>query len=324
MVVSARQEDGSLLGLLPLALSSSGRLPTLRFAGATHADYLHPVCRRGDDERVASAAGRALVGIDDWSLVVLDNVTAGAGWWQTLGRDAGAVGLAGYRDSVLPAIEFAGADWNEYLAGRGRSFREQARRYPRRLERHHRVSYRRTTEESELERDMTTFFSLHDARWGTRGGSSLAGERARRFHLDFALSALRQGWLRLWFLEVDGAPAAAWYGWRIGSRYAYYQAGFDPRFSSLAVGFVLMVHTVRAALEEAASTYDMLLGDEPYKARFCNDSRDVRTVTLSRSRAGYLATAVEASLWKGSRLLPPRMRHLPRGIGQRLPSARTR
>jgi CelD/BcsL family acetyltransferase involved in cellulose biosynthesis len=321
-VIAARRTDGSLAGLLPLVLANSGRLPALRFAGAAHADHLHPVCAAQDEECVASAAGAALAGIDGWALVVLDNVNADAHWWRALGRGRGVVGVIGHRDKVLPAVDFGAADWDGYLAARGRNFREQARRYPRRLERHHGVNYRQTTDESELERDMETFFSLHDARWRDRGGSSLIGERARRFQRDFALAALKAGWLRLWFLEIDGAPAAAWYGWRIGSRYAYYQAGFDPSFARLGVGFVLMVHTVRAALEEGVTHYDMLLGDEPYKSRFTNTNEHVRTVTASRSRAGYLMSAMEAYMWRGSRMLPQRIRRLPGGLGDRLPSAR--
>jgi CelD/BcsL family acetyltransferase involved in cellulose biosynthesis len=324
-VLAARREDGSLLGLMPLVVETDRRPRTLRFAGAAHADHLHPVCLQEDEESVASAAASAISEVDPrWTIAVLDNVNAGAGWWRALARSPLVIGVVAYRDAPLPIIELGTGGWDGYLASRGRNFREQARRYPRRLERKHRVSYRRTVEESELDRDMAIFFRLHDARWDTRGGSSLNGERARSFHLDFARSALRQGWLRLWFLEVDGAAVAAWYGWRLGRSYAYYQAGFDPAWKHLSVGFVLMVHTVRSAIEEGASQYDMLLGDESYKARFTNSSEPIRTVTLSRSRYAHFLTAAEAWIWKGSRRLPPGLRSLPPAIGALLPTARRR
>lgn len=324
-VLAARRVDGSLLGLMPLVVATTGRPRTLRFAGAAHADHLHPVCLQEDEEIVASAVAAAMSEVSGrWTVAVLDNVDAGARWWRALARAPLVVGVASHRETVLPVIDLGTDGWEHYLASRGRNFRDQARRYPRRLERRHRVSYRRTADESELDDDMATFFRLHDARWDARGGSSMAGERARSFQLDFARSALRRGWLRLWFLEVDGTAVAAWYGWRLGDRYAYYQAGFDPAWEHMSVGFVLMVHTVRSAIEEGASHYDMLLGDESYKARFANAKEPVRTVTLSRSRSAHFVTAAEAFIWKGSRRLPPALRSLPPAIGDLLPTARRR
>jgi CelD/BcsL family acetyltransferase involved in cellulose biosynthesis len=324
-VLAARRPDGSLLGLMPLVVATTGRPRTLRFAGAAHADHLHPVCLREDEEPVASAAAAAMSEVGSrWTAAVLDNVDAGARWWQALARAPVVVGVVAYRDTVLPAIDLGADGWESYLATRSRNFRDQARRYPRRLERKHHVSYRRTTDESELDRDMATFFRLHHARWHARGGSALASQRARSFQLDFARSALRRGWLRLWLLEVDGTAVAAWYGWRLGDRYAYYQAGFDPSWEDLSVGFVLMVHTVRSAIEEGASQYDMLLGDESYKARFANTREPVETVTLNRSRSAHLVTAAEAFFWRGSRRLPSGLRSLPPAIGDLLPTARRR
>jgi CelD/BcsL family acetyltransferase involved in cellulose biosynthesis len=324
-VIVVRRDDGSLLGLLPLVAMSTGRPRTLRFAGAAHADHLHPVCLQEDEEVVATAAVAAMAELDrSWTVAVLDNVDADGRWWRALARAPLVVGVAASRDTVLPVIDLAAGGWDGYLATRGRNFREQARRYPRRLERAHEVSYRRTVDESELDRDMSTFFRLHDARWDGRGGSSLSGPSVRRFQLGFARSALARGWLRLWFLEVDGSPVAVWYGWRVGDRYAYYQAGFAPEWANLSVGFVLMVHTVRSAIDEGASHYDMLLGEESYKSRFTADSHPVRTVTLSRSQPAHVLTAVEAFMWKRSRKLPPRLRSFPRAIAARLPTARHR
>jgi CelD/BcsL family acetyltransferase involved in cellulose biosynthesis len=324
-VLASRRTDGSLFGLLPFVIARERRPRSLRFAGAAHADHLHPVCRQEDEEALAAAVLTAMAESGErWRIAVLDNVDTGAQWWRVLADAPSVVGAVAHREAILPAIDLAGTEWDAYLASRGRNFRDQARRYPRRLERRHRVAYRRTAEASELDRDMATFFRLHDARWNPRGGSSVASRRSRAFHLDFAHAALRRGWLRLWLLELDGVAVAAWYGWRLGERYAYYQAGFDPAWSHLGVGFVLMVHTVRNAMEEGAAYYDMLLGDEPYKGRFATSSGQVQTVTLSRTRSTHLATAAEACMWKSSRRLPPGLRSLPPAISGLLPTARRR
>lgn len=324
-VIVTHDEDGQLLGLMPLAVAHSGRPRALRFAGGTLADLLHPVCLPEHDETVALATADALAAADmKWSLAVLDNVDVDARWWTALGAHAPFIGQTTLRDTALPAIELGDGGWDAYLAGKTRNFRDQARRYPRRLERDHRVSYRRTDDESALERDIRTLFDLHDARWRDRGGSTLTSPRARSFHLAFARAALGRGWLRLWILEVDGVPVAAWYGWRLGDRYAYYQAGFDPSWERKSVGFILMVHTVRSAIEEGASRYELLLGDESYKGRFANDERRVCTAMLSRTRPARVMSSAEALGWRATRSGRPRLRSAASAVSAILPGARRR
>ena len=96
---------------------------------------------------MASAVAAAMSEVGGrWTAAVLDNVDAGAQWWRALAQAPLIVGVASYRETVLPVIDLGTDGWDDYLASRGRNFREQARRYPRRLERRHRVSYRRTAD----------------------------------------------------------------------------------------------------------------------------------------------------------------------------------
>jgi CelD/BcsL family acetyltransferase involved in cellulose biosynthesis len=185
-----------------------------------------------------------------------------------------------------------------------------------------------TKTQEELGPDLDTFFRLQDARWRGRGGSSSASEQVRAFHHDFASRALANGWLRLWFLELAGEPAAAWYGWRLGDRYAFYLSGFDPRYAKLRVGLVLLAHTVRSAIAEGAGEYDLLLGDEPYKGRFANSQRTVQSVLITRPGAATALAAAETAIWRLSRRLPDSRRRQLRaalgGLVGRLPGARRR
>ena len=130
-------------------------------------------------------------------------------------------------------------------------------------------------------------------------------------------------------MEIDGQAVAAWYGWRLGWRYAYYLAGFDPRWAHRSVGFLLIAQTVRAAIAEGATEYDLLLGDEAYKRRFATGSRRVETVMLTRARDPIRPLfRAEAALRSGYRRLPPqvadRLRALPSAVAGRLPSSRER
>jgi CelD/BcsL family acetyltransferase involved in cellulose biosynthesis len=177
--------------------------------------------------------------------------------------------------------------WEEYLAGQSSNFRQQVRRRERRLYDRYDVTVR-LADERTFGDDMETLFALHAARWRDGGSAAFAGSR-KAFHREFASLALARGWLRLWILELDGRPAAAWYGFRFGGSEWYYQSGRDPALDTESVGFVLMSHTIRAAMQDGMSEYRFLLGDERYKGRFASDDRGEVTVLAPTRPLGSVA-----------------------------------
>lgn len=294
-----------------MIVTGAGLRRYVRFPGAEIADRFHPAATVADEADVAAASFDALgVGERDTGTVALQRVPGEARWWRNLpGSGSARVKLTVFRHDVLPFIALDGGTWEEYLASRSRHFRRRVRYLERALRRGRQVRFRRTRSEAELAEDLETFFNLHERRWRSRGGSSAIDDRSREFHRTFAASALLRGWLRLWLLELDGEPVAAWYGWRLGDVYSHYQAGFEPSRADLSVGFVLLAHTIRSAIEEGAAEYDFLLGGEPYKRRFATNERSVQTVLATRARHPLSIVADgEAALWRAGRHLPPDLR----------------
>ncbi len=122
---------------------------------------------------------------------------------------------------------------------------------------------------------------------------------------------------------MDGAAAAAWYGWHVGDRFSYYQAGFEPAWSRYSVGFLLLAETVREAIAEGAAEYDLLVGDEAFKARFATGERLGSSALLappiSRMR---LMASVERVARSGWRAMPGPAREGIRTLRQRIRSSR--
>ena len=114
-------------------------------------------------------------------------------------------------------------------------------------------------------------------------------EVQRSFHREFARCAFERGWLRLWFLEIDGDPVAAWYGFRFGEAESYYQSGRDPAWDRSSVGLVLLAHTIREAMGDGMREYRLLRGGESYKDRFATADPGLQTVARPR---GVLGTVV--------------------------------
>jgi CelD/BcsL family acetyltransferase involved in cellulose biosynthesis len=294
-----RDGDGRLLGVLPLYLATERPLRVLRFIGSGPADRQGPICAPEDRPVVARALLEALAGrLPRWDLLLAERLPCEEGWDRLLGAEP-------IRREACPVLELAGRSWDELLASTSANFRQQVRSRERRLVRSHRLVYRLADDPARLTADVATLVGLHEARWGSAGSGALSARR-RAFHEEFATHALRRGWLRLWFLELDGRPAAAWYGFRYGNAEWFYQGGRDPAYDRLSVGFVLMAHTIREAANAGLARYHLLRGDEAYKARFASADPGLSTAALVRGARGRAAVAAA----RRADALPPGARKL--------------
>jgi CelD/BcsL family acetyltransferase involved in cellulose biosynthesis len=274
-----RRPDGSAAAVLGLCRAGRGPLRALRWIGHGPGDELGPVCAPAD-RGVAARGLRGAVEAEG-ALLLAERLRTDEGW-------AGLLGGVVLRQEPSPALPLSGG-WDAYLASRSANFRQGLRRRERRLIRGHGLRYRLAEDPARLASDLDTLFALHAARFGPR--SSVLGPRTRAFHHDLAARALAGGWLRLWLAELDGRPAAAWYGFRLGGREWYYQAGWDPAYAREAVGLVLLAHTVRAAMEDGMSEYRFLRGGEAFKARFGPRDDGLVTVGLAPGPMGRAALA---------------------------------
>jgi CelD/BcsL family acetyltransferase involved in cellulose biosynthesis len=271
---------GHTTGIIPLHLSRTRGLRVLRFIGNGPADELAPLSAPHDRPAVARAFGRALSHGGSWDLCLAERLPAAEGWTESLGGRT-------LRRELSPELELTTSDWDDFLAGRSSNFRQQVRKFERRLVRDHGLRYRLVEDVATLEADMESLFRLHDARWGE--ATTAFTERLRPFHLEVAAAGLKEGWLRMWFAELEGRPAAVWYGFRMGGADWFYQQGRDPAWERSSVGFVLTAHTLRDAVQAGMTRYRFLLGAEEYKARFSTREPEVETVARARSRRGAMA-----------------------------------
>jgi CelD/BcsL family acetyltransferase involved in cellulose biosynthesis len=278
---------GQTTGIIPLHLSRARGLRLLRFVGHGPADELAPLCAPEDRPAVAAAFGGVLAASRDWDLCLAERMPAAEGWAESLGGFA-------LRRELSPELELTTSDWDEFLAGRSSNFRQQVRKFERRLIRDHGLRYRLVDDPATLEGDMEGLFRLHDARWGAQTTAFTA--QLRPFHLEVAAEALKAGWLRMWFAELEGRPAAVWYGFRMGGADWFYQQGRDPAWERSSVGFVLTTHTLRDAVQAGIGRYRFLVGGEEYKTRFTTHDPELETIAKARDSRGAMALAAYRAL----------------------------
>jgi CelD/BcsL family acetyltransferase involved in cellulose biosynthesis len=290
-IMVARDADGDARVILPLFFDRRQPLKLVRFIGSGPADELGPICAPQDAPLAASLLrSRAHALLGSGGVLLAERLSRATGVASELpGRP-----LRRYATPLLPLDEDG---FEEFLAARSRNFRGQLRRAEHRLQREHQVVYRRAETAEQFERDWETLVRLHEHRWRGERLHTFIGKHGE-FQRVFARRALQQGWLRLWTMELDGRPAASWYGLRFAGVDYYYQSGRDPGSARLKVGFVLLAHTIRDAFAAGQSSYRFGLGHEPYKSRFTDYDPGLETTALASGLSGRVAVqAVRAGLY---------------------------
>jgi CelD/BcsL family acetyltransferase involved in cellulose biosynthesis len=283
--------EGAATVVVAVVVERVAGLRVARLLGSPVSDDSAPACAPEDRSHAARLLHDA-AGVSGADILLAERLPAEHGWQELLQGQVLA-------SEASPVIQIEGLDWTTYLASRSSNFREQVRRRKRQLERL--GAQYRLADAGSLEADLDTLFALHRARWGT---SSTTFSRCEAFHRDFASSALKRGWLRLWMLEVDGDAVAATYGFRFGPSESYYQSGRSTKWNRFSPGLVLLGHAVRAAMEDGLSEFRLLRGGEPHKSRFTDEGLTLVSLAVGRTARGRAAIAAA--------------RHMPRSLLRQL------
>ena len=189
------------------------------------------------------------------------------------------------------AIELS-ATWDEFLAMQSKSHRKQLRQMERRVLESPRAAWRLVEASDAFGDAWSTLVDLHQRRRQSLGEPGcFASPTWAAYHWDVAQQLLGQGRLRLSTLQLDGRPIAAEYHFSANGTTWAYQGGVDPTRLSDEPGQLSTIRTIQHAIAEGCTRFDLLRGDEPYKAHW----RATPTQT-------YQLAAVPNRLW-------PRLRH---------------
>ena len=121
--------------------------------------------------------------------------------------------------------------------------------------------------------------------------SPLVGSERRTFLAQLSELLSESGWLKISQLEIDGRPVAWNFGFRFGGSWFWYLPTFQPEFEHVSPGSCLLRLLVEEGAKDASLQWlDLGLGDEPYKDRYVNNTRQTRYVHLSRGLRRHVAT----------------------------------
>ncbi len=276
---------GAVHALLPVLLRriSLHRVPVTALTWAMGdlgcPDHLDVLAAPGAD---VGALGSVLEDLP-WQVLILSNLAPNAWAARRLCEAIAAHGYAVRRQALwaCPYLELCD-DWECYLATLTPTRRQTLRRKERSLQRHHAVAIT-DYDGDRLDEGLRCLVTLHERRWaGEAGEGAFRDPGVRRLHCRFAaeLAARRQLWLTT--LDLDGEPAAAWYGFTSGDTVYFYQSGRDPRWDRESVGQVLMGAMIRRAIERGYRRFDFLRGEDAYKRQWTETQRITEEITIFR------------------------------------------
>jgi CelD/BcsL family acetyltransferase involved in cellulose biosynthesis len=301
--------DKRLIGIAPWYLDRStlkGSVIRWLGSGEVCTDHVSLICRPEDASRVAAAIADTLtVARDDWDLLDLNAVDA---------DDPLVTELLSALEERECLVSRHVADqcwvvdlpttWDEYLISISKSHRKQLRQLEHRVLQTERASWLCVESESDLATAWEVLVDLHQRRRRSLGEPGCFASRPfYDFHREVTSRLLARGQLRMSWLELDGAPAAAEYHFASGDTIYAYQGGVDPDRLGEEPGRLSTILCLRAAIEEGHSHFDFLRGDEPYKAHWratprpTFDCRMVPNRRLARIRGRMLNVGDAVTDW---------------------------
>ena len=286
LLIAFRNEGDQLVGLAPLyGKTNAAGQRELSFVGCVDvSDYLDLIIDRDYVADVHQALLDCLANTADLGgdKVYLCSLTHNSITHSQFAETVRALGWSAEvtQQDVCPVITLA-ASWDEYLAGINKKQRHEIRRKMRKIETETEVNWFVIDSTAGLAEAMDTFIDLHQK--STRDKQDFWNEEMIAFFKAATLELAENGWVKLYFIEVNGIKAATLLCFDTDDEILVYNSGYDPeQFASLSPGNVLVSYTIQDAIRLGRSRYDFLRGDEVYKFRFGAEAEPVYDLHITR------------------------------------------
>jgi CelD/BcsL family acetyltransferase involved in cellulose biosynthesis len=215
--------------------------------------------------------------------LALGQVRENAGEEDALRRSAP---VHGYRvvSSVgehAPYVQ-ASTDWHTYYTARiSRHQRKEIERCRRRLGDDHALRYEWLTPDPEtVDVLLDDGFRVEASGWKGRVGTAILSQPSTAtFYREVARWAASRGWLRLGFLRADGRAAAFEFALEKDGVVSLVKGGYDEALSRFGPGILLLHDLLEDAFGRGVREIDLLGGDEQYKLRWADATRNRSLVT---------------------------------------------
>lgn len=291
-IAIVRDESGRCRMILPLMLDRRFGVPCLMWMAEDEADYHAPLvdgafARMADKETVAAILTAVANAVPDAQMVDLCKTA------RTIGNAPNP--LAALPHTLHPSAAHAitlGHDWESlYAALRSKDTRRKDRQRRRRLEQS--GSFRLETARGARERHRLLDRILEQKSIWLRArgiADPFASAPARAFLHKLIDTPSLGDTLHISAMTLDGVIVAGNFGYvQDGRFYAVIGSIADGPVARHSPGIFHLHELIKWCISEGIATFDLTVGDEGYKADWCDTRLDLVDIRLALSLTGSLA-----------------------------------
>ncbi len=282
-IVTLRDSEGLLVGLLPLMLERRRGLGVLLFIGTRRNDYQDILAREGWEQRISEPARQALTRIGGWHVADLHQLRPGSVGWSVLQAWRGPRAWVRHEGSPLVAAK----PWDELVAALSKNQRSTVRRTLRRAAADGLRADRVRPEDAELA--ARRLVALHRELWQ---GRNMTPEHSTARWASFIESAARRMTSRdmgeISEFRRNGEVVMSLF-WLVGPGFVgFYHSGVSQRILDHYQWNALLVQAGTAIAQARGAAYlDLLRGEQDYKLQWASKVLPSHRLILGRNTLAW-------------------------------------
>jgi len=165
--------------------------------------------------------------------------------------------------------------YDEYMASLSREFRQNLRNRWTRLTKLGTPAFEVLDGWAAIKESCPDALHLEASGWKQSAGTSIESDRATHsFYTKLADRAAAAGWLRLFYLTLDGRRIATAYAAEYDGRLMFIKTGYDPEFAKCSPFKTLTHLAIRHAFESGLHEVDFLGTAEAWKLEWTKTTRN--------------------------------------------------
>lgn len=261
-VLPLLQERSSFNGIPVRKLRAPVNSHSCRFDAVRH--------KSAQGDAAVVEAWNCLQTLSGWDLLEFDDVIEGG----TVSRLANIAGNRGVRTAEVPMrrcpyvrIPSDAAELQQFPSNK--RLRSQLRGIRRDLAQKGQLKFSRGART-----DLGRFYALESAGWKGAEGSAIAcNPQTRQFYDEVSEAAELYGYLRMYFLELEGELLASHFGLAHNGRYFSPKIAYNEKFPQYAPGHLMVSEILQDCALHGISEYDITGVSDDWKMKWTSEAR---------------------------------------------------
>ncbi len=277
-------EKKELLAILPFLISRKSGFHVLKFIGAPDSDYLDFIIKHGFEKKILDYFyNDFLCKNSNIGIVELDSVNEVSSHSDYLNQSFSNAGFSiELNEKICPYISLP-ETMDSYLKSLSSGMRYFVKRKKGKLYKDFCVNVGFVQTEEDVENRMNDFILQHQKRWNfLHKPGAFSNKGFENFHHKMGKMLFQEGWLRLYYLELNNHPVASYYLFHYKNSLYYYLSGFEPEYEKYSPGVVLMGQVINDAINDGMDEFDLMRGEGAYKFKWTSKKRVNYSFVLKR------------------------------------------